>query len=53
MIFFSYVIIILLLRENKNTSPRLNILNGVQNKNLVLHEKQFCVKTKCLTLHKK
>ena len=43
----------LLLRENKNTSPRHNILNDIQNKNLVLHEKQFCVEKISLTLHRK
>ena len=31
----------MLLHDNKNISPH-NILNDVQNKNLVLHEKQFC-----------
>ena len=43
----------LLLLDNKNISPWRNILDNVQNKNLVLHEKQFCVKTKCFILHKK
>ena len=30
-----------------------NILNNVQNKSLVLYEKQFCVETKSWMLHKK
>ena len=51
--FFWHVIIFLLLRDNKNISPRYHILNDVQNKNLVLHKKQFCVETESLTLHKK
>ena len=51
--FFWHVIIYLLLRDNKNTSLWHNILNEVQNKILVLHEKYFCVETKRLTLHKK
>ena len=34
---------ILLLRDNKSISRWHNILNNVQNKNLVLHGKQFCV----------
>ena len=40
------MIIYLLLRDNKNMSPLHNILNNIQNKNYVLHEKQFCVDKK-------
>ena len=41
-----YLIIFLLLRDNKNISSWHNILNNVHSKNLVLHEKQFCAKKK-------
>ena len=47
------MITFLLLRDNKNISPWHNILKDDQNKNLVLREKQFCVETKSLTLHRK
>ena len=39
--------------QQKYMSPWHNILNNVQNKSLVLHEKQFCVETKSLMLHEK
>ena len=55
MIFFFlfwHLIIFLLLRDNRNISPWDNILNDVQNKNLVLHKKQFCAETS-MALHKK
>ena len=48
-IFFTF----LLLRDNKNISLLRKILNNVKSKNLVFHEKQFCVETNCLMLHKK
>ena len=51
--FLWHVITFLLLRDNKNISSCHNILSNVQNKNFVLHEKQFCVKTKRLMLHRK
>ena len=41
-----YLIMFLLLRDNKNISSWHNILNNVHSKNLVLHEKQFCAKKK-------
>ena len=53
MRLFWHVIEFLLLRDNKNILPWLNILIDVHNKNLVLQERLFCVETKCLTLHKK
>ena len=49
---FWHLIIFLLLRDNRNISPSDNILNDVQNKNLVLHKKQFCAETS-MALHKK
>ena len=42
----------MLLRDNKNISPRHNILSNVQNKSFVLHEKQFYVEAKSWMLHK-
>ena len=44
--FFWHVTIFLLLCDNENISLWYNILNNVQNKNLVLHEKQFWVEKK-------
>ena len=51
--YFFIFFIFLLLRDNKNISLLRKILNNVKNKNLVFHEKQFCVETNCLMLHKK
>ena len=42
---FWNVIVFLFLRDNKQ-SPWINILGNMENKNLVLHEKQFCVERK-------